>query len=348
MSDESTQCHVAILAGGMGTRLKVRTGNVPKPLAPIHGKPVLAHQIELCRRHGFTRIALLVHHAHEAIADYFGDGERFGVQLQYCIEGEARGTAGALRDALPGMASRFIVLYADTYADVDLRALWQHHDASGAAATLLLHPNDHPHDSDLVELDAQSRVVAVHAYPHPPAAVYANLVNAALYVMQRAGLADIIPASGRSDLAKQTFPAMLAAGSTLQGYVSPEYIKDMGTPERLDKVERDIVAGLPERLSARNLRTAVFLDRDGTLNVEVNHLASPSQLSLIAGVGEAVREINRSGWLAVGVTNQPVLARGELTPDGLAQIHATLDGLLGRSGAYLDRLYVCQIGRAHV
>ncbi|MBW8892247.1 MAG: HAD-IIIA family hydrolase [Burkholderiales bacterium] len=331
---------MAILAGGMGTRLKSRTGDLPKPMAPLLGRPVLEHQVELCRRHGFTRIALLVHYGHEAIAEHFGDGEGLGVQISYVVERDARGTAGALRDALPFLSERFLVLYGDTYADVDLRRMWQAHEEACVAATLLLHPNDHPHDSDLVELDDHQRVVAVHPYPHPRGAVLRNLVNAALYVMERSALDGLVP-PGKSDLAKHTFPAMLARGLALAGHVSPEYIKDMGTPERLDKVERDLLAGIPERLSGRSLRPAVFLDRDGTLNKEVDHLREPGQLVLLEGAAEAVRRINRAGLLAVTITNQPVIARGEVSWDGLAAIHARLDHLLGLGGAFLDRIYVC-------
>ena len=341
MITDKLKCQVAILAGGMGTRLKLRTGNLPKPMAPVLGRPVLAHQIELCRRHGFTRIALFVHYEHKAISSFFGDGKQLGVELTYCIEKDARGTAGALVDGLDCMDPTFLVLYGDTYADIDLAALWQSHVRSGATGTLLLHPNDHPDDSDLVEVDAQLRVVAVHAYPHPADKVYANLVNAALYVLQRAALSAFIPATTKSDLAKHTFPSMLDAGLHLHAFVTPEYIKDMGTPERLDKVERDIVLGLPERLSSRQQRRAVFLDRDGTLNVEVNHLRSHTQLVLLPGAADAVRMINRAGLLAVGVTNQPVLARGDVTWPELHHIHATLDHLLGVGKAYLDRMYIC-------
>jgi histidinol-phosphate phosphatase family protein len=341
MSKFNELCQVAILAGGMGTRLRSRTGTLPKPMACVLGRPVLEHQIALCKRNGFKRVALLVHYEHEVIRSHFGSGARWGVELTYVVEQDARGTAGALRDALDNLDDRFLVLYGDTYADVDLRALWGAHERSGAHATLLLHPNDHPQDSDLVELGEQGQVLGVRPYPHAEGAVYANLVNAALYVLERKDLAEMIPQDCKSDLAKHTFPAMLAAGRSIHGYVTPEYIKDMGTPERLDKVARDIVMGLPERLSGRQLRPAVFLDRDGTLNEEVNHLSSPGQLSLIPGVGDAVRALNRAGVLAVGVTNQPVVARGDVSWEGLRQIHAHLDHLLGEGRAYLDRMYVC-------
>lgn len=332
---------VAILAGGKGTRLKDRSGGLPKPLVPVLGKAVLQHQIEQCRAAGFTRILLLVHHQHTLIAQALGDGATLGVTLGYHVEAEPRGTAGALSDALPLMAGRFLVLYGDTFFDVDLRRFWDAHQRAGADATLFLHPNDHPHDSDLVELDTQSRVVAVRPYPHAAHAVYPNLVNAALYVLERAGLDAVLPASGQADLAKHTFPAMLAAGRHLHGHVSPEYIKDMGTPDRLDKVEQDLLAGVPDRLSSRQFRQAVFLDRDGTLNVEVDHLRTPEQLKLLDGAADAVRQLNRAGVLAVCVTNQPVVARGEATLPDLARIHAALDQQLGEGRAYLDRLYAC-------
>ena len=339
--DQSPLFNVAILAGGQGTRLSGRSGDLPKPMVPILGKPVLQHQIELCRKFGFINIALLVHHRHEAISKFFGDGSLYGVRIHYEVEETPRGTAGALRDALPTLADRFFVLYGDTFMDVDLRKMWNAHVSSGAVGTILLHPNDHPQDSDLVDIDAQGAVCSILPYPHPPGREVCNLVNAALYVLERVGLEDVTPIEGKADIAKHMFPRMLDLGRRLHGYVTPEYIKDMGTPERLDKVERDFVAGLPERLSTRHLRSAVFLDRDGTLIREVNHLTAPDQLDLLPDVAAAVRRLNRNATLAVVVTNQPVVARGEITIEGLAQVHARLEAQLGAEGAFIDGLYFC-------
>jgi histidinol-phosphate phosphatase family protein len=332
---------VAILAGGMGTRLRERSGDLPKPMVPVFGKPLLQYQIELCRKHGFTDIALLVQHRHEKIYDYFGDGSSFCVTLTYALEDVPRGTAGALRDALPILGERFLVLYGDTFMDVNLRQFWDAHAASGCVGTLFLHPNDHPQDSDLVDIDANGAIRTILPYPHPQGLVVRNLVNAALYVLDRAGLEDVTPSEGKADIAKHMFPRMLDLGRPLYGYVSPEYIKDMGTPERLDKVQRDFVAGLPDRLSGRQLRSAVFLDRDGTVNREVNHLNSPDQLELLPLAADAIRRLNRNGTLAVIVTNQPVVARGDLSFEDLDRIHARLESLLGAGGAYIDGLYFC-------
>ena len=334
-------CNVAILAGGQGTRLASRSGALPKPMVPVTGKPVLQHQIELCRQHGFTDIALLVHHRHEAISDFFGDGSRFGVRIRYEVEETPRGTSGALRDALHALTPQFLLLYGDTYLDIDLRRFFNGHLASNANATLFLHPNDHPYDSDLVDIDDHGLVRGIHPYPHAEGQDLRNLVNAALYAIRNEALTLVTPETGKADIAKHMFPAMLAAGLCLRGYVTPEYIKDMGTPDRLDKVERDIEVGLPERLSWRRLRNAVFLDRDGTLNREVSHLKSPDQVELLPDVGEAVRQLNRAGILAVLTTNQPVIARGDVTVERLHDIHARLESLLGEQRAYLDAIYYC-------
>jgi D,D-heptose 1,7-bisphosphate phosphatase len=335
------QFHVAILAGGQGTRLRDRTGQLPKPLVPLRGRALLEYQLDLCRRHGFHHVLLLVHYEHEAIRDHFGDGSRFGITLGYEIEHTPRGTAGALRDALPRLADVFLVIYGDTYLDVDLRRLWEAHASTPGDATLFLHPNDHPQDSDLVEVDDRDIVTAIRPYPRPAGVAARNLVNAALYVMQRSGLDAAIPAAGRVDLARDTFPRMLETGAIVRGYRSPEYIKDVGTPGRLDQVEDDIQAGLPERLSGHEPRRAVFLDRDGTLNKEVEYLTRPEELELLDGTAEAVRRLNRTGYLAVVVTNQSVVARGDVTLAGLDRIHAQLEHLLGNGHAYLDRIYAC-------
>ena len=334
-------CEVAILAGGSGTRLRDRLGGLPKPMVAIDGRPLLAHQLARCARDGFRRVLLLVHHGHEAIRSHVGDGARFGLTVEYEVEPAPRGTAGAILDALPRLADTFLVLYGDTYFDVDLRRLWSAHARRGGAVTLFTHPNDHPQDSDLVQVDDEGLVTAVHPYPHPDDLELRNLVSAALCVIQQSAL-DVVPRRPEpSDLVKDAIPAVLRAGRRVAAYVSPEYIRDVGTPDRLDRVARDIAAGVPERLSGRRLRAAVFLDRDGTLNRDVDHLTTPDDVALLDGVAGAVRRLNEAGRLAVVITNQPVVARGAVTPAGLAAIHARLERLLGRRGAYLDAIYAC-------
>jgi len=332
---------LAIIAGGQGTRLKERLGDLPKPMAPIAGRPLVEHQMELARRHGIEDIVLLVGHGARYIEEFLGDGSRWGARLRYVHEPAPLGTAGAVLAALDALGDRFLVMYGDTMLNVDLDRFCEAHARQGAGASLLVHPNNHPHDSDLVETDEGGRIAAFHPYPHPPDRYYQNLVNAALYVVERRALEPYGPPAGALDFGKHLFPRMLGAGEFLYGYRSPEYIKDAGTPERLDQVMADYESGRIARGSFATPAPAVFLDRDGTLNLEVNRVKTVEQLEVLEGVGEAIGRLNRSPYRAVVITNQPVIARGDCSEQTLRAIHNKLETMLGRSHAYLDGLYYC-------
>src|SRR4051812_15831763 len=230
---------LVILAGGKGTRLKDRLGDLPKPMIPIAGKPLLEHQVELAKKYGFTDLIFFVHYRADLIEQHFGDGKRFGVQIRYVLEREPLGTAGAVLAGLEYLADRFLVMYGDTMVNVDLERIWRTHEQHHADATLLLHPNDHPFDSDLVEVNAESRVLAFHNRPHAEGVWRQNLVNAGLYVLEKRALAfhakSGVLYSDILDFGKDVFPTMLKYGANLYGYNSPEYIKDIGTPQRYDR-----------------------------------------------------------------------------------------------------------------
>ena len=332
---------LVVIAGGKGTRLRGRLGSLPKPMVEIAGKPLLEHQLLLARRHGFTDILFLLGYGAQAILDFFGDGSRWGVRIRSLTEEQPLGPAGAVLAAFDALEDRFAVLYADVMVNVDLGRFWRAHQFHAADASLLLHPNDHPHDSDLVETDAAGRIVAFHPYPHDPDRFYPNLVNAALYIIEKRALEPWRHSSGPLDFGKALFPAMLARGLYLYGYRSPEYMKDAGTPERLDAVLADYQSGRIARGSLETPSPAIFLDRDGTLNQEVDRVKCASEFLLLEDIAPAIRRINRAGIRAVVITNQPVVARGECSEAELAAIHNKMETLLGRQGAYLDAIYSC-------
>jgi D,D-heptose 1,7-bisphosphate phosphatase len=329
-----------ILAGGAGTRLRARLGDLPKPMIPIAGKPLLEHQVELAKKFGFTDLIFFVHYRADLIEKHFDDGKNFGVQIQYILEKEPLGTAGAVLAGFEKLAERFVVLYGDTMVNVDLNRIWNAHERAKTDATLLLHPNDHPLDSDLVEIDSNSFVTAFHNRPHSENVWRQNLVNAGLYVLEKSALKSFLPPAVL-DFGKDVFPAMVRAGKKLLGYNSPEFIKDIGTPERYDKISVQFTAGIVQRSSLATPQRAVFLDRDGTLNVDKNCLRSADELELLPGVAEAIHELNYNGWRTVVVTNQPVIAKGFCDEAELQNIHNKLETLLGREHAFLDRIYYC-------
>jgi histidinol-phosphate phosphatase family protein len=330
-----------ILAGGKGTRLAERLNGRPKPLIDVNGTPLLQRQIVALRGQGVGSFVVLVNHAADQIAEFLQQNDDFDCRVELIDDGAPKGTAGAVLACLDRLSAEFLVVYGDTLFSIDVGRMVNAHRRSGAAGTLFLHPNDHPHDSDLVELDAHDRIVAFHGYPHPPGSILANQVNAAFYVLKRDALVPWLGLTGVVDFGKDLFPKMVDAGVYLNGYRSFEYIKDLGTPKRLDKVERHMRQGVVEQANLAVKQACVFLDRDGTLNVQNGYIRSPDDLVLIPGAGEAVRKLNELNYRLAVVTNQPVIARGEITLDELARIHAKMEADLGLAGAFVDRLYFC-------
>ena len=329
-----------ILAGGKGTRLKSRSDGLPKPMMDILGKPLLEHQLMLCSKYGITDVKMLVSYRGEVIQNYFGEGKKFGLNIQYFFERSPRGTAGALLDVLDSLDEQFFVMYGDTFLSVDLESMSNFHQKNESDVTLFLHPNDHPHDSDLIGIDTNNLIIDIYPYPHDKT-WRRNLVNAALYIINKDALRGVSLAGQCTDIAKTLFPLLLESNKKMYGYISTEYIKDMGTPERLDKLIGDINTGKVKSLLRSIPKRAIFVDRDGVINKEVDHLSAPDDLEILPRVSAAIRKINQAGVLVVVITNQPVIARGELTENDLRIIHNKLETELGSEGAYLDAIYYC-------
>lgn len=332
---------LVVMAGGKGLRLKSVLGEVPKALARVGAETVLGHHIALARRYGLASVTVLTGVGGDVISDYCDSVDAWRGYVRCIREPEPLGTAGALIEALPVLPERFILSYGDAMMDVALDRMLTFHLLRSPAVTILLHPNDHPQDSDLVEVDRDGFVKAVHGYPHSEGREYSNLVNAALYVVERLALERYVGQMRGRDIAKHLLPELLESRQPIAGYVSREYIKDIGTPSRLAQVNRDHAIGLVSRLNIENPVPAVFVDRDGTLNHDVGHLRHPDQLVLIEGVAQGLRLLKQRGYPIVILTNQPVIARGDCTWEELEATHARLDRLLGEQSAFVDAKYVC-------
>jgi D,D-heptose 1,7-bisphosphate phosphatase len=330
---------VVITAGGKGTRIRNVADEIPKAMIPVNGKPVLEHQILLAQRYGYTDFLLLIGHLGHKIKQYFGNGSRWGVTIDYYQEVEALGTAGAFAEVREKLTSDFWVFYGDTVMDFDMEKMWYFHQCHHADATLFLHPNDHPYDSDLVGINEDFRISSFYSKPREKD-FYRNLVNAALYILSPCMLA-FINAGIKNDFGKNVFPLALQSGANMFGYISAEYIKDMGTPDRYETVCNDMATGKVLKLNSRNKRAAMFLDRDGVINKDVDLLSSSDEMELIHGAARAIQKINQSGYLAIVITNQPVIARNLCDFDMLRCIHNKMETLLGEEHAYLDAIYFC-------
>lgn len=338
---------VVIMAGGRGTRITSVASDIPKPMIKIGDKPVLEHELECLRSQGFTDIIITVSHLGQIIMDYFGDGSKvspatgkpFGVHIEYYFEKEPLGNAGALFKIKEKLTEDFLLLNADALFDVDFDRFVAYHRQHGALVTLFAHANDHPYDSGLLVVDKDNYVQQWLTKEDARPQYYRNIVNGGLHVISPKVL-DVEINTPKVDLDRQILKP-LAGTEKMLCYNSPEYAKDMGTPERYYAACADYKSGKIQGKNLRNKQKAIFLDRDGTINKYVGYLRTPEQFELLDGVGEAIRKINLSGYLAIVVTNQPVIARGEVTADGLQQIHNKMETMLGKEGAYLDGVYYC-------
>lgn len=328
-----------IIAGGKGTRLGLK--DIPKPMVDIAGKPLLEHQIELAKSYGSDEFFILSGHLAHVIEDYFGDGTKWGVKIHHIVEPYPLGTAGSLKLLEGKLNDRFMVFYGDVVMDFDINSFINFDKKyPNSVGTTLVHPNDHPYDSDLLEIDKNFRVTKMLPKPHVDNEYYQNLVNAAVYIFSNK-IFDYIESNVSQDFGKHILGRVLNAGEELYAYVTPEYIKDMGTADRFEKVKQDFISGKVSRLNKKNKRPCIFLDRDGVINRDMDSNPKTTDFELLPNVAEAIKKINKSDYLAVVVTNQPMIAKGFVTVSEVENTHKKMETLLGEEGAFLNAIYYC-------
>lgn len=346
------------MAGGKGTRIASVRSDVPKPMINICGKPILEHQIDNLKACGLTDIILVIGYLGDKIKEYFGDGSKFGVNIEYFVEDHPLGTAGALFK-MPQLTEDFLLLCGDIIIDVDFNRFIAFHKEHKAWASLVAHPNGHPYDSSLLvtEIDAPKTVGGMPEDTHrvirwmakeDERTYYKNRVNAGIELISpellKETMKNFVPrhpeTPDKIDLDRDVLKPNIPSGKIF-AYDTPEYIKDMGTPDRFYETEKDIESGKVHARNLKNKQKAIFLDRDGTINKMVGFVTKPEQFELIEGAAEAIKAINKSGYLAIVVTNQPVIARGDCTFEKLQTIHDKMETALGKVGAFVDAIYVC-------
>lgn len=334
-----------IQAGGKGTRMRELTGDkLPKPMLSLNGKPMLEWQIQNIAAYGIKDFVIITGHLGEKIEEFFQNGAGLGVNIRYIKEKEPLGSAGALALLEPMFwpeITDFLLVFGDVMFDLDINRMLHFHEEHQSLATLLAHPNAHPYDSDLLLTDESDRIRGIMSKNEKREGWYDNLVNAGIYVLSRKILVELPETkTGKLDLEQDVIKPLLESGR-VYAYRTPEYVKDAGMPERFRAVCREQETGIWQQRNLGKKQRCVFLDRDGTVNRYRGLLSQEEQFELEEGAAEAIRLLNEAGYLAIVVTNQPVVARGMCGMEDVQRIHHKMQVLLGNHGAWLDDIVFC-------
>lgn len=330
---------VVIAVGGKGTRLGL--GPLPKPMVDIEGVPLLQRTVTNLAEQGVRHFIFLAGYGASYIADHFDDEQCCGATIDIIEEPVPLGTAGGFDLIRERLTEPFLVGYGDVLFDVDIARFSSWTLQRGGLGALYAHPNDHPFDSDLLEVGDDADIVRFVSKSHEDVDC-GNLVNAAFYCLSPEIL-TFIPRGVNQvlDWGRDVFPQVVKSGGRLFAYRGTEYLKDIGTPDRLARARDDFASGRAAKRSYRHKQRAIFLDRDGVLNREVDGVLRPDMLELMPDAADSVKRINMSEFLAICVTNQPAVAKGFMTFDDLKRVHWRLDADLAQSGAFLDDLFFC-------
>lgn len=330
---------VVILAAGFGTRLQNVLNGKPKSLAPIGGTPLIEHQLKLLASQGLLDIIICTGYQGNQIQQYCDAGRKWNMNITYSHEDRPHGTATTLNYIKPLIKDDFLMFYGDLALNMNFHAMIDEHQKYQPLITLAVQASNHPYDCDLVE---ESDGYAVKLIPkNRPPGFYPNLINGAVQVCTRK-IFDYI-SDQTPDFDKDVLPLALANGEKVLAYRTVEYIQDIGTKERYQKVSQDFDRGYLNRENLKKPKKAIFLDRDGTINqyIDQQYISHPDGMKLLPGVAPAIKRINDSDYLAICLTNQGGIAKKQFDQATMQQIHNKMETLLVREMAYLDRIYLC-------
>ena len=328
------------LVGGKGTRLGL--GDKPKPLVDIDGIPLLERMILNFESQGIKNFIMLCGFGAKKIKTHLSQKKFENINIEIIIEPEPYGTAGCFTLIKDIVSSKFIVVYGDLIFDLDLKKFISYGLNKKCTAVLYAHPNDHPVDSDLIKINLDNEIVDFISKPHINPSC-GNLSNAAFYLFDKE-IFKYLPEKieGVLDWGKDIFPKMVAKKEKMFVYRGTEYIKDIGTKDRILKANIDYKKGKVLLRSYKNKQKAIFFDRDGVINDEINGVYHPSELKLRDEAATVLKRVNLSNYLAICVTNQPGIAKGFMSIADLIEIHNKMEWLLAElNGSFFDDIFFC-------
>lgn len=326
-----------ILAGGNGSRLKSLNLGVPKILIDLNGKKLLDVQFEELRKGGITKILLLLGKESDQISNYLKNTKWEKIfEITSVIENTELGTGGALVNALKELDSKFILICGDIYITNVIPQLLR--EINKEPNIILTRSSDHIFDSNLLTIDINKKVYKLFLRPHKNSSYLRNRAFTGIYVLSKETIAFLSEyfVNQKFDFDSLGIPFSINRGLDFFAVTATGIIKDIGTPERL----YEVLEITKSKVVNEKVQT-IFLDRDGVINHEKDYVLTPTQFEIIPGVPQAIKAFKEYGYKVIIVTNQPVIARGDITFEQLEDIHARLDTALADIDTYIDDYYIC-------
>lgn len=238
-----------ILSAGLGTRLRPLTDNIPKVMLKVDGKPLLGWHLEQFKKYGIRDFFINLHYLPDSIKNYLGGGEKFGVKIFYSYEPKILGTAGGVKQFEDKLDDVFFVMYGDMMSFVDYSKMaeaffglpasprGERGEPEDVLGMMIVGRNNHPHDSDLVEVGDDLKFLKLHAKPHEYRELPDNFRTLDAGYIFRRRILDYVPAGKYYEIDRQLLPAVLNNGEKFYGYETKDYLYDIGTMERHEEVQ---------------------------------------------------------------------------------------------------------------
>jgi D-glycero-D-manno-heptose 1,7-bisphosphate phosphatase len=314
--------------------------SIPKSLQIIKGVTILERQLNFFKSQGFSQFLLLLGNQSEQIKPHVqGLTVKMQIKIDCIEESYPLGTGGALLNSISKLHDEFILIHGDLFLNTNMNELKVALKNSENKMAFMFHPSHHPEDSDLLKI-SQNRIVEKILVKPRIKGYYRNRGNAGCYAIKREILEKYVnenPEIFVIDLDRELLPKLIALGHKAVGIRNRGFIRDCGTPERLDYIN----ANWDQIEKFQQYRPAVFIDRDGTLNKLNGFITKFEQLDIFEDVPYFISEINKIGFWLIVVTNQPSIARGELSTEMLDSFHAKIESDVSKVGAIIDEFYFC-------
>ncbi|MDR0850089.1 MAG: nucleotidyltransferase family protein [Christensenellaceae bacterium] len=319
-----------ISAGGKGTRfLEITHDEIPKPMAPMLGKPILEYAVDVMKKNGVDEIFFSVGHLHQKIEEYFGDGKKFGLKINYILEDTPLSSGGALYYLKDKVDGDFIVANGDVIFDIDIKRMLDFHKGKGALITLLTQPTNHPHDCDLIILDKTTkRVLGFDKKNQPRAYDYFNQANLGFFIINKEALKyfkELKPVGMEHDFIN----FYIQNTDKVFGYESSEYIQDVGTPERYTAALKDIESKVVNKRCLTNPQKAVFLSAEVLTNKDIKNIAIGDKFT--DNIINCFKQLRSAGFLIIATDDKDARESQELEA-----IYKNFSKRLGESGVFFD------------